>query len=169
MSSYGVIGVDGWMEDNSTQPNNVIKTRVLDTESRQMKEALQRERLTRHNSLLANGLPLSFLVYFFFQISLYSLDFLSSLHITLLSHLCLHYNPLLVFFFLPLISPSPLSVIGMGLCARIHLIKRTRRTHNAPTPFSHTLLCPVVKQIVCARIESQAISRRIRFIWRMWE
>lgn len=26
LSSYGVIGVDGWMKDHSTQPNNVIKT-----------------------------------------------------------------------------------------------------------------------------------------------
>lgn len=63
LSSYGVIEVDGWMEDNSTQPKQRNQNRVLDTESRQMKEPPAKGKTyERHNSLLANGLPLSFLV-----------------------------------------------------------------------------------------------------------
>lgn len=118
------------------------QNRVLDSESRQMNKAPAKGKTyKRHNSLLANGLPLSFLCSFFsLQISLYSLDFFPSLHITPLSHLRLHYNPLLLFFFLPLISFFPLSVIGIGLCARVHLIKRTRRTHGPLPILAHIAL-----------------------------
>lgn len=42
------------------------QNRVLDTKSRQMKESHKRKTYERQNSLLANGLSLSFLFSFFF-------------------------------------------------------------------------------------------------------
>lgn len=59
-------------------------------------------------------------------------------------------TPCSLFFFLPLISPSPLSVIGMGLCARIHLIKRTRRTHSPHPVLTHIALSCGKTNCVCA-------------------
>lgn len=39
-----------------------------------------------------------------------------------------------------LISPFPLSVIGIGLCARVHLIRRTRHTHSHVPVLTHIAL-----------------------------
>lgn len=116
------------------------QNRVLDTESRQMNKAPAKGMTSkRHNSLLANGLPLSFLCSFFPPKSLYTpLTF---------SHRCTSlFSPISAYtatphsFFLPLISPFPLSVIGIGLCARIHLIKRTRCTHSPLSILTHIAL-----------------------------
>lgn len=91
---------DGW-ESAAHNQNNAIKTRVLDTESRQTRGSPRKGGKRLRTDTIVCWLMLflylsscPFFVFFsFFQITFSSLDFLSWLHITLLSHRRLRYNP----------------------------------------------------------------------------